>query len=147
MNIILFSAPAKIPIRPAEIHGRDYGLPASSYSPPHRLAADEPQNPTGPARSFADFGQYLAQWITKRTGGRIRDLSVERLDGRIVIRGSARSHYVRQLAQAAMDEVLNVCDRLSPGSVEYDIDVAQVYWRSAGHARTLTTLRGAYPDR
>ena len=60
-----------------------------------------------------------------------------------MIRGSARSFYVRQLAQAAVNEVLNVCDRLSLGSVEYNIDVAQVYWRSVGHAPGLTKLPGA----
>ena len=78
-----------------------------------------------------------------RTGGRISELSVERLDGRIVIRGSARSYYVCELAQAAVNEVLNVCDRLSLGSVEYNIDVAQVYWRSVGHTHGLARLRGA----
>ena len=142
------SAPSDIPVHRREVwdrgHDKGNGLPASSDSPPDRLAADdEPQSPTAPPPSLVDLDQCLAQWITKRTGGRISELSVERLDGRIVIRGSARSFYVRQLAQAAVNEVLNVCNHLSLGSVEYNIDVAQVYWRSVGHTPGLTKLRGA----
>ena len=143
------SAPADIPVHRREVwdraQGAGSGPQASSDSPPDRLAADEGKSPTVPAPSpsFADLDLCLARWITKRTGGRISELSVERLDGRIVIRGSARSYYVRQLAQAAVNEVLNACDRLSPGSVENNIDVAQVYWRSVGHAQGLTRLRGA----
>jgi len=141
------SAPADIPIHRREVwdrtHGTGNGRPASNGSPPDRLLADEPQGATTPSPSFADLDQCLAQWITRRTGGRISDLSVERLDGRIVIRGSARSYYVRQLAQAAVNEVLNAFGCFSPGSVEYNIDVAQVYWRSAGHTQGLARLRGA----
>ena len=146
MKTILFSTLADIPIRRGEIwdrvHGRDYGLPASRDSLPHRLAADEPQNSPVPSPSLADFDECLAQWITNRTAGRINELSVERRDGRIVIRGSARSYYVRQLAQAAVNEVLDVQDGFSPVCVEYNIDVAQVYWRSVGHTQGLRKLRG-----
>ncbi len=143
------TAPADVPVHRREVwdrvHDEGNGPVKSSDSPPERLVADEPQKPTAPAPSFTDLDKCLAQWITKRTGGRISDLSVERLDGRIVIRGSARSYYVRQLAQAAVSEILSVCDHLSPGSVEYDIDidVVYVYWRSGGHRQGLARLRGA----
>ena len=89
------------------------------------------------------LGEFLTKWIIKRTGGRVSELSVECLDGRIVIRGSTRSYYVRQLAQAAVNEALNACDLLSLGAVEYDIDVAQVYWRSVGRTQGLARLRDA----
>ena len=56
--------------------------------------------------------------------------------------GFRGSYYVRQLAQAAVEEVLNACNRLSLGPVEYNIDVAQVYWRSGGHTHGLTRLGG-----
>ncbi len=69
-------------------------------------------------------------------------LSVERVDGQIVIRGSARSYYVRQLAQAAVKEFLGVGGRLPSGSVECKFDVGQFYWRSAGCTQALTRLRG-----
>jgi len=145
------SAPADIPVHRREVRDRDRvqggdnGLPAGNDSPPDCLPADEPQNSPVASPSLADLDDCLAQWIANRTGGRISELSVERRDGRIVIRGSARSYYVRQLAQAAVNEVLNVCDPLALGSVEYKIDVAQVYWRSLGHSPGLTKLRGAQP--
>jgi carbon storage regulator len=142
------SAPANIPVHRREVcdrvHENDNGPPASSDSPPDRLAADEPRSPTAASTSLVNFDR-LAQWITKRTGGRISELSVERLDGRIVVRGSARSYYVRQLAQAAVNEVLAACDQLSLVAVEYNIDVAQVYWRTIRHSPGLTKLRGAQP--
>jgi carbon storage regulator len=143
------SAPSNVPVHRREVwdraHATGNDAPKSSDSPPRRPAADEPKGSHDASPSFADIGQCLAQWITKRTAGRISELSVERLDGRIVIRGSARSYYVRQLAQAAVNEVLNICDHHSIGSVEYNIDIAQVYWRSAGRTQGLTTLRGAQP--
>jgi len=143
------SAPADIPVHRGEVWDRacDAGSarPNSDDSAPGRVAADEPQSRTASSPSFADLGQCLTQWITKRTGSRMSELSVERLDGRIVIRGSARSYHVRELAQAAVTEVLSVCDLLSAGCVEYKIDVAQVYWRSNGHTRGLTRLRGGRP--
>ncbi len=104
------SAPANVPVHRREVwdrvHGKDNGPPASSDSPPDRPAADEPRNPAAGSASLADLGEFLTKWITKRTGGRVSELSVECLDGRIVIRGSTRSYYVRQLAQAAVNEVL-----------------------------------------
>ncbi len=140
------SAPPDIPVHRREVwdrdHGRDNGSMTGSDSSANRLAANEPQSPTVPSPSFADLDRCLAQWITKRTGGRIRELTVERLDGRIVIRGSARSFYARQLVQAAVNEIHDVCNRFSLGSVECDIDVAQVYWRSVGHTQGLTKLPG-----
>ena len=59
-----------------------------------------------------------------------------------MIRGSVRSYYVRQLAQAAVKEVLGFCDGLPPDAVENNIDVAHVYYRSAGRAQGLTKLSG-----
>ena len=143
------SAPVDVPVHRREVwdrvQGNGNGPPTISDSAPDRLAADQLPNPTAASPSLLNLDQCLAQWITKRTGGRISELSIERLDGRIVIRGSARSYYVRQLAQAAVNEVLDVYDRLAPGSVEYNIDVAQVYWRSVGRTQGLTRLRGVQP--
>ncbi len=143
------SAPADIPVHRREVWDRACDAvnarPNSDDSAPGRVAADEPSSLAAYSPSFADLDQRLAQWITKRTGGRMSELSVERLDGRIVIRGSARSDHVRQLAQAAVAEALKVCDDLVPGSVVYNIDVAQVYWRSNGHTWGLTRLRVGRP--
>jgi carbon storage regulator len=138
------SAPADIPVHRGEVWDRAQGIgnesSASSDKSPDRLAADEPQSPPMPSPSIAELDQCLAQWITRRTGDRITELSVERLNGRIVIRGSARSHYVRRLVQTAVSDFLNACGRISPSSVECNIEVAQVYWRSVGHTRGLARL-------
>jgi carbon storage regulator CsrA len=142
------SAPSEIAVHRREVWDRARGAgsapPKSSDSEPVGPAADEPKSAAAPSPSLADLDERLAQWITMRTGGRISELSVERLDGRIVIRGSARSYYARQLAQAAVDEVLDACDHFLPCAVKYDIDVAQVYWRSVGRTQGLTKLRGAH---
>ena len=44
----------------------------------------------------------LEQQILKRTWGRVRHLRVDRLDGRVVIYGSAPSYYVKQLILEAI---------------------------------------------
>ncbi len=122
------SAPPDVPIHRREVWDRVDGTgdrpPTSSDISPDRLAADEQKGATAPSPSFADLGQCLALWIAKRTGGRIRRLSVETRDDRIVIRGSARSFYARQLAQAAVQEVFGLCDALPQRFVEYGIDIS-----------------------
>ncbi len=121
------SAPADVPIHRREVWDRVRDsrneLSASSENPPDRLATARLKSPTAPGRSLADLGQCLALWIARRTGGRIRQLSVETCDDRIVIRGSARSFYARQLAQAAAQEVFDLCDGLPRHSVDYRINI------------------------
>ena len=141
------SAPANIPVHRREVwdraHGTQSGPPAAATARRSALRLMNRRTPRRPrSRSpistiFWPAGLPVARAVASAT------CRVERLDGRIVIRGSARSHHVRQLAQAAVDEVLNVCDPLSLGAVEYDIDVAHVYWRSAGHTHELAKLREA----
>ncbi len=122
------TAPSNIAVHRAEARDRAAAtgsepLPRSD-SPPEPLAADEPTSAKPPSPSSADLGPCLALWIAKRTGGRVRRLSVETYDDRIVIRGSARSFYARQLAQAAVQEVFDLCDGLPQRPVDYSIDVA-----------------------
>ncbi len=139
------TAPTDIPIYRREVWdrapGTDNGPSASSDSPPDPLTEDASSSPGAPVPTHGDLDQCL-QWILKRTGGRMSRLSVERVDGQIVIRGSARSYYVRQLAQAAVKEFLGVRSLLPSGSVECKFDVGQLYWRSAGCTQALTRLRG-----
>jgi carbon storage regulator len=60
------------------------------------------------ATSFpTDADARLADWIKRRTGGRIDALRVERQAGRVIVHGCARSYYVRQLAQHAARELLD----------------------------------------
>jgi carbon storage regulator len=137
------SAPADVPIHRSEVWARrdDADQATHQYGDdrPNRLS-QETKGPTDPALGLADLDHCL-QCITKRTGRRINRLSIEMLDGRMVISGCARSYYVRQLAQAAINEVVG-CRGLSPDSVECNIDVSQFYWRSDGCTHALTRLNG-----
>jgi carbon storage regulator CsrA len=121
------SAPSGMPIHRPEVrdraNGTGSGPPTGGNSPPDRLAADEPKNAVSAASSSAELDQCLAGWINRRTGGRISQLSVETRDDRIVICGAARSFYVRQLAQAAMQEAFDLCDRFPRRFVEYNIAI------------------------
>jgi hypothetical protein len=48
----------------------------------------------------------LERQVLSRTGRRIRDLAVELHPERIVLRGSAQSYYVKQLAQHGVRDML-----------------------------------------
>jgi carbon storage regulator len=120
------SAPADTTVHRREVweRARGNGRPTSNDSSRDRLASDDSSGAMAPApSSSADLGQCLALWIAKRTGGRIRRLSVETRADRIVIRGSARSFYARQLAQAAVQEVFDLCRGLPRHPVEYGIEI------------------------
>ena len=67
-----------------------------------------------------ELNDQLERWIEQRTGNRIRCLRVGTYGRRVVVRGFAGSHYVRQLALAAIFEVL--ADR-PPDEVELNIEV------------------------
>ena len=50
--------------------------------------------------------QIIANRVRQTTHGRIRDLAVEEVQGRVVIRGQVPSHHTRQLALHAALEFL-----------------------------------------
>ncbi len=60
--------------------------------------------------------------IARRTGGRLRNLRVEAVDGRVIVHGRCTSHHVRQLALAAVLEAFEASESQSE-KVELDIDV------------------------
>jgi len=47
----------------------------------------------------------LEQQIVKRTWGRVRNLRVEQVDGRIVVHGSTPSYYIKQLVLEAIRDL------------------------------------------
>ena len=53
---------------------------------------------------LAEQNGRLECLIAKRTGGRVSNLSVETVDGRIIVHGRSHSHHVKQLALAAVLE-------------------------------------------
>jgi hypothetical protein len=64
----------------------------------------------------------LESLIAQRTGGRVGNLSVEILAGRIIMHGVSHSHHVKQLALAAVREAFDP-SQLQATEVELDIEV------------------------
>ena len=140
------AAPSDVPIHRREVWDRrtatEQRLPASENTPQERAAAPRSEeHSAGAEKSSADLGRLLTQRIIERTGGRISQLSVEPCDGQIVVRGHARSSFARQMALAAVQEVVGICDSLGC-PVGFEIDVGQVYWRSIGRTTGLTKFPG-----
>lgn len=66
----------------------------------------------------------VERWINQRTGGRVRNLSVECAGDRVIVHGRAGSYYHKQLALAAALETVD------PDWLVFDIDVAPVRSRN-----------------
>ena len=73
--------------------------------------------------TLAEQNGRLECSIARRTGGRIYDLHVETLDGRVIVHGRSESHHVKQLALAAVLEAFEASESQSE-RVELDIEVA-----------------------
>jgi carbon storage regulator CsrA len=80
--------------------------------------------PCSPQCACGNLDASLARWIARRTGGRIHSLLVKSLDGRLLVSGSTGSYYARQLAQAAVNEMLGALGGALRREVEISIDVA-----------------------
>jgi DNA-binding response OmpR family regulator len=71
---------------------------------------------------LAEQNGRLEGLIAQRTGGRVWNLSVETIDGRIMVHGRSNSHHVKQLALTTVLEVFEA----SPSQterVDFDIEV------------------------
>jgi response regulator RpfG family c-di-GMP phosphodiesterase len=68
--------------------------------------------------------------IERRTGGRIRNLHVETIEGRVIVHGRSHSHHVKQLALAAVLEAFEASETQSE-RIELDIEVVPVGNRQA----------------
>lgn len=91
---------------------------------PHRLAKNIRTMLDHPRQRFslAEQTGRLESSITKRTGGRGRNLCVETVDGRVIVRGRSESHYIKQLALAAVREAFEASESQSD-RIELDIEV------------------------
>ena len=72
--------------------------------------------------SGAEQDGRLERLIERRTGGRIHNLRVETIDGRVIVHGCTGSYHARQLALAAVLESFEASES-KPGTVEWDIEV------------------------
>ena len=104
--------------------------------------ADQPQGPNAVGESPPDLDQCLAKWIAHRTSGRIRRLCVKTIGERTVISGWATSYYARQLAQTAVNEVLDTWCYPRPPKVEYEIDIVDRTFVSRTGASLLFSSLG-----
>jgi len=75
--------------------------------------------------TLAEQNGRLECSITRRTGGRIYDLRVETIDGRVIVHGRSDSHHVKQLALAAVLEAFEASESQSE-RVDLDIEVAPI---------------------
>ena len=75
--------------------------------------------------TLAEQNGRLECSIVRRTGGRVRDLRVETIDGRVIVHGRSDSHHVKQLALAAVMEAFEA-SKSQFERVELDIDVAPI---------------------
>jgi DNA-binding response OmpR family regulator len=74
--------------------------------------------------TLAEQNGRLECSIARRTDGRVRDLRVETLDGRVIVHGRSDSYHVKQLALAAVLEAFEASQSQSE-RVELDIEVAR----------------------
>jgi CheY-like chemotaxis protein len=83
--------------------------------------------------------------IARRTGGRVWDLRVETVDGRVIVHGRSDSHHVKQLALAAVREAFEA-SQSKPQRVELDIEVAPMDGWQARRGALSETRNENYSD-
>jgi hypothetical protein len=71
-----------------------------------------------------DLSAIVERWIEQRTSGRVYRLHVEIAENRLIVYGTAGSHYVRQLALAAALDALQEMD-VMPHQVDLEIHVRE----------------------
>jgi hypothetical protein len=76
----------------------------------------EPEDPPRPV----GLDQAIRHRIVQRTGGRIHRLEVEVIGDKVVVRGSAPSYYLKQLA---LRGVLDVLGSAGAACIELNVEV------------------------
>ena len=71
---------------------------------------------------LAEQNGRLECLIAKRTGGQVWNLRVETVEGLVVVHGLSHSHYVKQLALAAVLDAFEA-SQSQPERIEFDIEV------------------------
>jgi carbon storage regulator len=122
-------APTDVPVHRTEVwqrirHGDARGSVDHGDPDQRNLWWVDTPDTSGVCGSGQDnIAHCLAEGIARRTGGRIRCLSVHSLGNRIIVSGSCSSYHVRQLAQAAVNEIITRRPASTSGFVEYKLDV------------------------
>jgi DNA-binding response OmpR family regulator len=95
--------------------------------------------------TLAEQNGRLECSIARRTGGRVWNLRVETIDGRVIVRGRSDSHHIKQLALAAVLEAFEASES-EPGNVELDIEVTPDDNWQARRCGLTKTKNGNYSD-
>ncbi len=95
--------------------------------------------------TLAEQNGRLECSITRRTGGRVRDLRVETVDGRIIVHGRSDSHHVKQLALAAVREAFEASKSQSE-RIELDIEVTPINGWQARRCTLSETKNETFSD-
>jgi DNA-binding response OmpR family regulator len=95
--------------------------------------------------TLAEQNGRLECSITRRTGGRIYDLRVETINGRVIVHGRSESHHVKQLALAAVLEAFEASQSQSE-QVDLDIEVAPIDGWQARRCTLSETKDESYSD-
>jgi DNA-binding response OmpR family regulator len=95
--------------------------------------------------TLAEQSGRLECSIARRTGGRIYDLRVETIDGRVIVHGRSESHHVKQLALAAVLEAFEA-SQTQAEKVEMDIEVAPIDGWQARRCALSETRNANYSD-
>jgi hypothetical protein len=89
---------------PPGSHGKDSEM-ADIFAPDHIKWQEGPPSVQAMWREDSLLRQEIERHVHMRTGGRVRNLTVELEPGRVVLRGRSGSYYVKQLAQEGVREV------------------------------------------
>ena len=95
--------------------------------------------------TLAEQNGRLECSIAMRTSGRVYDLRVETVDGRVIVRGRTDSHYVKQLALAAVMEAFEASESQAE-RVELEIDVAPIDGWQAERCALSEGRAGSYSN-
>lgn len=115
-------APLEVAVCRHELWEREQSLPEADSRHPQPAGGDG-DSPSCVAEPSLDDDR-LVEHIVRRAGGRIDGVRVEMIGERIVVHGRAESFYGRQLAQAAVLELLHDSpDGVEPQAVEFEIAV------------------------
>ena len=74
----------------------------------------------GTSRRTSEVERAIEQQVLQRSGGRIYGLEVEVTEEHVLVRGRARSHYVKQLA---LEGVLDIIGTLQGSQIDLAIEV------------------------
>jgi DNA-binding response OmpR family regulator len=152
------SALAKVPVmvltscRDPHVMDRVSRFPIGDYQvkplAPDRLAERLRSLLAHPRLHFtmAEQNGRLECSIARRTGGRVHNLRVDTVDGRVIVRGRSDSHHVKQLALAAVLEAFEASQSQSE-RVELDIEVEPLdNWQTRRCALSETRKQNQFDE-